>query len=183
LQAEGLSVVSADSAEEALEIMKIMLFDAIVLDRMMPGMNGVEFLKKIRAKNIGTPVLMLTALGDTDNAISGLEAGADDYMGKPFSLKELILRVRAMLKRGAPAPVAARCKWSWEGGEFMVGGRAAALSESEKKTLRELTTPPGAIAQAGPMTIKRLREKLAGCKLDMEITTVHGKGYRITKCA
>ncbi|MDR0449325.1 MAG: response regulator transcription factor [Rickettsiales bacterium] len=179
LAAAGFAPVRAASAEEALDMMKIMLFDGIILDRMMPGMDGVEFLKKIRAKDIRTPVLMLTALGDTDNTIAGLEAGADDYMGKPFAVKELILRIRNLLKN-APLPAVA-AGIEWRDGEFFADDRGIPLSDSEKVALRGMTTPVGAIVAAAPMTIKRLREKLSGCKLGLSVQSVHGKGYKLVK--
>ncbi|MCL2629632.1 MAG: response regulator transcription factor [Alphaproteobacteria bacterium] len=178
LRAQGYAVTSAANAERALEFMKLFLFDALVLDRMMPGMDGVELLKLMRAKNIKTPVLMLTALGDTDNTIQGLSCGADDYMGKPFSVKELTLRMKNLLSRSGAKKT--ENNFEWLDGEFLFEGRAIPLSENEKAALRELTSPIGAIARAAPMTIKRLREKLSGCNIT--VTTVHGKGYRIIKC-
>ena len=74
-------------------------YDAIVLDVMMPGMNGLEVLKRLRAEGVNTPVMMLTAKGQKDDRITGFNAGADDYLPKPFEPDELICRVRAMLRR------------------------------------------------------------------------------------
>ena len=75
-------------------------FDVIVLDRMLPGMNGLELLEELRVEKISTPVLMLTALSELPERIKGLDAGADDYLGKPFAFEELIARIRAQ----RPAP-------------------------------------------------------------------------------
>lgn len=74
-------------------------YDGIILDVMMPKMNGIEVLKKLRAENISSPVLILTARSETDDKIEGLDAGADDYLTKPFSMGELLARIRAMTRR------------------------------------------------------------------------------------
>ncbi len=76
--------------------------DVIVLDRMLPDIDGVTILRLLRAKGLATPVLMLTALGDVDDRVAGLDAGADDYLGKPFAFSELLARVRALGRRPAP---------------------------------------------------------------------------------
>ena len=85
--------------EEALAFLKTEHYDGIILDVMMPRMNGIDVLKKIRAMGIHTPVLMLTAKSEVEDKISGLDAGADDYLAKPFAMGELLARVRAMLRR------------------------------------------------------------------------------------
>ena len=76
-------------------------YDGIILDIMMPKMNGLEVLKEIRRRNIVTPVLMLTAKAEVDDRVEGLDAGADDYLTKPFAMKELLARVKAMTRRGS----------------------------------------------------------------------------------
>ena len=78
-------------------------YDLIVLDIMLPGINGLEVLEEIRAAGIATPVLMLTAKGDIDDKVAGLNLGADDYLAKPFSVAELLARIRALLRRGRTA--------------------------------------------------------------------------------
>jgi DNA-binding response OmpR family regulator len=78
-------------------------YDVIVLDRMLPDVDGVTLLRLLRAKSVETPVLMLTALGSVDDRVAGLDAGADDYLAKPFAFNELIARVRALGRRGAAA--------------------------------------------------------------------------------
>ncbi|MEY3441800.1 MAG: hypothetical protein RLZZ519_81, partial [Bacteroidota bacterium] len=75
-------------------------YDLIVTDRMLPKMSGIDICRELRSKNIDTPILILTALGTTDDKVDGLESGADDYLSKPFEFKELLARVRALLKRG-----------------------------------------------------------------------------------
>ena len=105
---QGFWVVTAQSAEEAREKLKSEAIDLIILDVMMPHESGLEFLKKWRADSSHPkqklPVLMLTALGDVEKRIEGLEAGADDYVSKPFEPRELILRIHKLLERAYPDP-------------------------------------------------------------------------------
>ena len=91
-------VTTADSAEDASEKIKIIKFDLIVLDIMMPGKNGLEFIVENK-KNLDTPIILLTAKGETKERIEGLEVGADDYLPKPFEPKELILRIKNILDK------------------------------------------------------------------------------------
>lgn len=98
LREESFVVSMAASADEADMFLNEYHFDLIVLDVMMPGRNGFEFLKKLREES-SVPVLMLTAMGETDNRIYGLEQGADDYLPKPFEPKELVLRMKSILRR------------------------------------------------------------------------------------
>jgi two-component system phosphate regulon response regulator OmpR len=98
LSNQGFVVTTAASVAEAQELCALFQFDLWVLDVMMPVTTGIEFLQQARQTD-NTPVIMLTALGETDNRIKGLEAGADDYVAKPFEPKELLLRIKAILKR------------------------------------------------------------------------------------
>ena len=100
LEESGFRVTDAASADEATSFMSGTAFDLLVIDVMMPGITGVELLKQIRQTN-NVPALFLTAMGETENRIDGLEAGADDYIAKPFEPRELILRIRRILDRGA----------------------------------------------------------------------------------
>jgi len=90
---------TAENGEEALERIFAIPFDLIILDIMLPKMDGLAVLREIRAAHIKTPVLMLSARGGSDDKIKGLDLGADDYLAKPFSLDELLARVRALLRR------------------------------------------------------------------------------------
>ncbi|MBR2300024.1 MAG: response regulator [Alphaproteobacteria bacterium] len=98
LREQGFAVSTAKDALQADMFLNQYHLDLVVLDVMMPGINGFEFLKKIRLEST-VPVLMLTAMGETDNRIYGLEQGADDYLPKPFEPKELVLRIKNILKR------------------------------------------------------------------------------------
>lgn len=99
LKKSGYAVDSAFDGSEALDFIASARYDAIVLDVMMPIMNGHEFLQKFRAKKISTPVLILTAKDDIDDIVSGLDMGADDYLVKPFDFRELLARVRTLIRR------------------------------------------------------------------------------------
>lgn len=98
LEQDGFEVVTAYNGKEALEQVRTQLPDLILLDVMMPDINGFDVLKKIREVN-SVPVIMLTAKGEEDDRIQGLELGADDYITKPFSPRELVSRIRAVLRR------------------------------------------------------------------------------------
>ena len=91
-------VTTANSAEDAFEKIQIIKFDLIILDIMMPGKNGLEFIKE-NQKKLDTPVILLTAKGETNERVEGLEVGADDYLPKPFEPKELILRIQNIIQK------------------------------------------------------------------------------------
>jgi DNA-binding response OmpR family regulator len=99
LEQQRYMVATAESGEKGLDLIFETPFDAIILDIMMPGMDGLTLLKQVRDAGIDTPVLMLTAKGDTEDRVTGLDLGADDYLPKPFSSEELLARVRALLRR------------------------------------------------------------------------------------
>jgi DNA-binding response OmpR family regulator len=79
-------------------------YDCLILDQMLPGLSGLEVCRQVRAQNAGVPILLLTALGETDDKIRGLDAGADDYLVKPFAFTELLARIRALARRRVEAP-------------------------------------------------------------------------------
>ncbi len=99
LQHEGYEVDSAYDGEEAVELAKANSYDAMILDIMMPKKDGLTVLKELRERNIVSPVLLLTAKAEVNDRVAGLDAGADDYLTKPFAMKELLARVRAMTRR------------------------------------------------------------------------------------
>jgi two-component system, OmpR family, phosphate regulon response regulator OmpR len=98
LNENNFLVTTASSAEDAVEKILIIKFDLIVLDVMMPGKNGLEFIKDNK-KKINTPIILLTAKGETNERVEGLEIGADDYLAKPFEPKELLLRIKNILNK------------------------------------------------------------------------------------
>ncbi|HEX9046148.1 MAG TPA: response regulator transcription factor, partial [Verrucomicrobiae bacterium] len=101
LQSEGFAVDVCERGDDALAAAMGTPFDGIVLDIMLPGQDGLSVLRQLRAQGNRTPVLLLSARGEVDERVAGLDAGADDYLPKPFALVELIARVRALGRRGA----------------------------------------------------------------------------------
>ena len=99
LEHEGFEVTSLFDGDQASEALAQSVFDLVVLDIMMPGKNGIEVLREMRAAGDVTPVILLTAKSEVDDRVAGLEAGADDYLPKPFAMKELIARVRSLARR------------------------------------------------------------------------------------
>ena len=99
LESQKYAVDVCHDGIEALNMAEAIEYDLIILDRMLPGMDGVSIIKNLRSQNIYTPVLLLTALGTVKDKTDGLDAGADDYLPKPFALDELLARVRAILRR------------------------------------------------------------------------------------
>ncbi len=105
LRREGMAVDIASDAESALVRATSTTYDVILLDVMLPGSDGLEVCRALRAREVWSPTLMLTALGEVDDRVRGLDSGADDYLTKPFSIDELLARIAATLRRTRPAPV------------------------------------------------------------------------------
>ncbi|MDB5687407.1 MAG: DNA-binding response regulator [Rhizorhabdus sp.] len=101
---EGFTVDRADNGRDGLFLASDGSYDAIVLDRMLPGMDGMALLSALRAAGIETPVIILSALGSIDDRVGGLTAGSDDYLVKPFAFAELLARVRLLVRRNAAGP-------------------------------------------------------------------------------
>ena len=104
LQGAGYAVDIAPNGASAIELIHTTDYDLVILDLMLPDMNGLHVLERIRNRKVGPPVLILSAKGALDDRVKGLEQGADDYLTKPFAFVELLARVRALLRRGQPAP-------------------------------------------------------------------------------
>jgi two-component system copper resistance phosphate regulon response regulator CusR len=104
LESAGYAVDVAGNGMTALDLTRTTEYDLLILDLMLPDMDGLEILEKIRDRKVSPPVLILSARGGLDDRVKGLENGADDYLTKPFAFVELLARVRALLRRGQPAP-------------------------------------------------------------------------------
>jgi DNA-binding response OmpR family regulator len=201
LEQAGFRTVEAVNGLEAVELARQRMPAAVVLDVMMPGRDGFRVCEALRSDDATSriPVLMLTARGQTQDRIAGLQKGADDYVSKPFSPKELVLRVQALLRRAAPEP-GTQSKLTIGPFEFdlaavklTVAGEAMALTLLEFKLLHVLASKSGEVIerdtilrevwgysdQARTRTldthIKRLREKL-GIHADW-LQTARGYGY------
>ena len=179
LRAEEFNVLTAESAEQGADILDKIQVDAIVLDRMMTGIDGLSFLKNLRAAGNQTPVIMLTALSGPEDAIDGLVGGANDYLAKPFQLRELILRLNNIIKNSVIHNNKLPDGLIYTDNEFFVDTKLLALSGEEKKLLQQLVTPMGNIAAAAPMVAKRLRSKLNSVLSNTDIITMRGMGYKL----
>ncbi|MDR0726911.1 MAG: response regulator transcription factor [Rickettsiales bacterium] len=186
LRSEGFATLDAQSAEAGADILQKVKVDAIVLDRMMTGMDGLGFLKSLRSAGDQTPILMLTALSGPENAIDGLSGGANDYLAKPFQLKELVLRLNNIIKTSAVADTKLPDGLACVDNEFFVidsgnQPKLLGLSGEEKKLMQQLLAPMGNSAPAAPMVAKRLRTKLNGVLSNIDIITMRGKGYKLVQ--
>ena len=185
LRNAGFDALCAASAESGQEILNRVRVDAIVLDRMMTGTDGLTFLKQLRTAGDTTPTIMLTAMSGAENAIDGLAGGANDYLTKPFQIRELILRLNNIIRHSSDTNAKMPDGLIFTDDEFFITPhsnqtpRLLALSGEEKKLLRNLTTPVGNIAPAAPMVAKRLRNKLNGVLSNLDIITVRGRGYKL----
>ncbi len=146
-------------------------YDAIILDVMMPKMNGIQVLERLRSEGVKTPIMMLTAKGQKDDRITGFNAGADDYLPKPFDPDELISRVRAMLRRSeAYQPSLLTCgdlSLDPASGELRCGERAVRLSGREYQVMELFLRAPRQVFSA-----ERIMEKVWGWDNEAEINVV-----------
>ncbi len=185
LRQSDFCVLTAESAEQGTQILNKLSVDAIVLDRMMTGQDGLSFLKQLRKSGNTTPTIMLTALSGPENAIEGLSEGANDYLTKPFQLKELVLRLQNIIKQAPNAQQNLPDGLVFTDDEFFIKrkndsfGRLLALSGEEKKLLQNLTSPVGNIVASSPMVAKRLRTKINSVLSDLDIVTIRGRGYKL----
>ena len=208
----GFSVEQAYQTEEANQLMKDGLPDLMILDWMLPGKSGVQYAKELRAndRTASIPILMLTAKSEEADKVQGLDAGADDYMTKPFSTRELVARVNALLRRHSRAPTSA---------DLMVLGalrldpvthrvtaewpqsprREIIVGPTEFRLLQFLMGAPERVHSRAQLLdhvwgnevfieertvdvhIRRLRVALAVAKCDVYVETVRGVGYRATR--
>lgn len=199
LSENGYRVTTAASASEARGRLEGLAFDLLVLDVMMPGESGIDLAKSLRTQS-SVPILMLTARSDPQDRIAGLEVGADDYLGKPFEPRELLLRVGSILKRALPAPQKAIEEvrfgdflFHLERGELSRTGEPVRITERERDMLRVLAEAPGDVvprlALAGNGTaseravdvqVNRLRRKIERDPTNpIHVQTVRGIGYRL----
>lgn len=204
LSEQGFLVTTAASAGEARGILQHLVYDLIVLDVMMPGEDGLSLTRGLKAQGEQTPVMLLTALGEVEARIEGLEAGADDYLPKPFEPRELLLRVQSILRRQGNRPAVTReddanatiGPWTFDrqkGELFATDGTRTPLTQAESTLLKALISRQGVtvsreeLAELCDMSaaertidvqITRLRRKVeTDPKQPRHIQTVRGKGY------
>jgi two-component system, OmpR family, phosphate regulon response regulator PhoB len=205
LMRAGHHVVRASDAETAQRIVRDALPDLILLDWMLPGMSGVEFARRLRAeeRTRSIPLIMLTARGEEQDKVLGLESGADDYITKPFSPRELVARIKAVLRRRAPEttedPVdLGGLRLDPATHRLAAGGNPITLGPTEFRLLHFLMTHPERVHSRAQLLdqvwgdhvfveertvdvhIRRLRCALEPSALDSLVQTVRGSGYRFS---
>ncbi len=179
LSENGFRVTAVAGASAARERMRAMAFDLIVLDIMMPGESGLELSRDLRAKQNDVPILFLSALADAGDRIAGLMAGGDDYLGKPFEPRELLLRVGSILRRQPviqSAPKTVRfgpCVFSLQKGELRRDGQGVHLTTREKEMLRVLSSRPGEVVARQDLSQTAGGENTRG--VDVQINRLRGK--------
>ncbi|MFO1163420.1 MAG: response regulator [Reyranellaceae bacterium] len=205
LSKSGFRVTTAGSAVEARQRLSALDFDLIVLDVMMPGESGLEFAGELRRSD-DVPILMLTAMGEAKDRIAGLEKGVDDYLGKPFDPRELLLRIQNILRRNKPQAAAESAEtprqvsfgpfqFDLEVGELARDGKRMALTEAETTLLRALAARLGEVLsretlckvvgsavneRAIDVQVTRLRRKIEpDPSFPRYLRTVRGQGYRL----
>jgi two-component system OmpR family response regulator len=202
LRGAGIRVDWAEEGEAGLTLATSGQYDVMILDRMLPGMDGLSLVQQLRSAGVHTPVLILSALGEVDDRVKGLQAGADDYLGKPFAFAELHARLEVLSRRGQE-PTAdtslqvADLQMDLLSQQVRRGGSLIKLQPREYKLLEYLMRHPGQVVTRGmllehvwgyhfdPQTnvidvhISRLRQKI---DRDFDVPlleTVRGAGYRL----
>ena len=203
LEDEGWIVDEAESGEEAIDLFQRSAPDVVLIDIMLPGIDGFELCRTLR-RTSDVPVVMVTARNDTHDVVAGLEAGADDYLTKPFAPKELSARIRALLRRIRPsAPGHARLVFGDlelipDEGKVLRDGNEVHLTKTEFRLLCELAESPGKVLSREALLdkvwgydyfgdgrlvdvhIRRLRTKVEADPANpRHVVTVRGLGYRL----
>jgi DNA-binding response OmpR family regulator len=201
LEKAGFETATAGDGIRGLEIFRSFLPDLVLLDIMLPGMDGWAVCRKIRESG-QTPVIMLTAKGETEDKVTGLELGADDYIVKPFEMKEVVARIQAVLRRFSPEEAVSRrltfdrLVIDLDSYELIVAGRRVDTPPKELELLYHLAATPNRVytrnqlldevwgfdyfgdSRTVDVHVKRLREKLEGVSDRWSLATVWSVGYK-----
>ncbi|MBR5129735.1 MAG: response regulator [Alphaproteobacteria bacterium] len=193
----GFNVSEASNPIDAEHLLDLFIFDLIIMDIMMPQKNGLDYTKELREAKIQTPILMLTAIGDSSSRITGLENGADDYLPKPFEPRELVLRINNILRRITSLKHSDEIyfgpyQYNLTTGTLLQNNTQIALTTSEQELLKALASKAGETISREDLgtllntdnlrsidvQITRLRKKLeTDIKKPLCIQTVRGQGY------
>lgn len=201
LKHNNYSVDPVFNGQDALDYGLCENYDGIILDIMMPKMNGLDVLKELRAKGVSTPVLMLTAKAEVDDRILGLDLGADDYLTKPFSMGELLARIRAVTRRKSEFSPnllsSGNISLNRETFELSAEGNSLRLGNKEFQMMEMLMSNPGRLISTEQFMeriwgyeteaeinvvwvyISYLRKKLSSLNANVEIKAVRGVGYTL----
>ena len=203
LEKEGYAVTVADDGGQGLAKFRAIKPDLVLLDVMMPVMDGWAVCKAIRAEST-VPVIMLTAKGETDDKVAGLKSGADDYVTKPFEMKEVLARIEAVLRRSDRGDAGKKTRRlvydnliiDMDAFELIVGGKKVDTPPKEMELLFYLASSPNRVytrnqlldevwgfdffgdSRTVDVHVKRLREKLEGVSESWSLKTVWGVGYK-----
>ena len=203
LEKEGYAVTVAPDGGQALSKYRAIKPDLVLLDVMMPVMDGWSVCRTIRGES-QTPIIMLTAKGETDDKVSGLKAGADDYITKPFEMKEVLARIEAVLRRTGSAAAEKKARRlafdkliiDMDAFELTVDGKKVDTPPKEMELLYHLASSPNRVytrnqlldevwgfdyfgeSRTVDVHVKRLREKLEGVSEQWSLKTVWGVGYK-----
>ena len=188
----------AKNIQEAEKLLQLFVFDLIILDVMLPDISGLEFFKNAIKDRVNTPVIFLSALSDVDDRVAGLELGANDYIGKPFDSRELLLKIKKNLSKVQTLNVVKfgqESVFNLKEETFFHRDKQIKLSSNEIKILKLLIYNSNQyltrdllnnelgldyLSRSGDMQISRLRQKLKNeCNLNDIIRSIHGKGYKI----
>jgi DNA-binding response OmpR family regulator len=200
---ESYEVITAADGESGYALAREKRPDLIILDLMLPKLSGYEICRKLRAEGVSTPILMLTARGEEADRVLGLDLGADDYVSKPFSIRELLARVRAILRRAQPSaspPDELRFDdvvVNFVSYETVKAGRPLEMTRKEYNILRFLSARPGEVVTRDELlngvwgyesypTTRTVDNHIAGLRAKIErdpanpqhLRTVHGVGYK-----
>ena len=201
LEKNRFSVDIVHNGDDAWNYIRTGTYEVIVLDIMMPGMNGLEVLAKTRENNINTPVLMLTAKSEIEDKVAGLDAGADDYLAKPFATSELIARIKALGRRSEvysdPVKKVGNVTLDSNRYELSADGKTVSLTNKEYQLLELFITHPGFVFSTEHLMNKIwgldsesdidvvwthigfVRKKLKTVGANIEIKTIRGAGYSL----
>ena len=203
LKSNNYSVDAVNNGDDALDYIESEIYDGAILDIMMPGLSGIEVLKEARKDGIKTPVLLLTAKSEIDDKVEGLDAGADDYLTKPFSMKELLARVRALVRRKEEVVDSklefGNVKLDRLTYEISTPSGSQKLGNKDFQMLEMLIEHPGQVISIDQFMdkiwgydsdaelnvvwvyISNLRKKLKSLKADITIKAHRGVGYSLIK--
>ena len=196
LQENNFLVTTASNAEDAKKKLEIIKFDLLILDIMMPGESGLSLTKNVK-KNNNTPIILLTAKGETKDRIEGLELGADDYLGKPFEPKELLLRIKNILDKTKQLVIPdeiyiGKTLINLKKLNIKINNQVKKINPQEKKVLEKMLGSPGKIFSRNDIgkiiniskertidvMITRLRQKIeSNPKQPKYLQTIRGSGY------
>lgn len=202
LSAEGWQLDACHDGEAGLCYLKENIYDVCLLDRMLPGLDGLRLLRAARAAGVATPVLLLTALGSVGDRVDGLDAGADDYLPKPFDLRELAARVRALARRPAGQPSDGPLRFGdleLDGPQLALTGPGGRITLSRRECelldvlmrgggqllargllLGKVWGPYGEVEEANlDSYVHFVRRRLRAVQARTRLATVRGVGYRL----